>query len=814
MSEQTTPVSTASQNEESIDIKALIFEYIIHWPVILTSLVAVLVITYVWLRYQAPVYNINTTVLIKQDDKSKGSGTAGNALMSLQDFGMLSMANNFDNEVEILTSRTLVKKVVNALRLNISYHEPQFFSYAKDHYKTSPVLVYMTPEEAERLTAPVDLELSLTPDGKVSVEATFEVDKEEQTDSREFDTLPALFITPVGTISLMANSDTLSARVDEPRTIHAQIVSPDAAARSCRLNLSGTPTSKTTTIVSLDYKDDDVQRGTDFLNALVGLYNDDANNDKNEVASKTAEFIDERIAIINRELGTTEGELAAYKQQAGLTDLSTDAKLALEGNSSYKEKQAENTTQIRLIEFLKSYINDPANASEVLPTNVGLSDQGLSTLIEQYNQMLIERKRLLRISSETNPAVINLDVSIEAMRKNVITSVNSVERGLHITQANLDREAKKYESRISDAPQQERELLGITRQQEIKANLYLLLLQKREENAITLAATANNGRIIEEPQAGLAPVSPRKMLILLVAFVVGVALPVGFLYLLNLLRFKIESRADVEKITTVPIVGDIPETVQEGGNPIVLRENRNDLMEEVFRNVRTNLQFLMRGGQKVILFTSTTPGEGKSFTAGNIAASFAFMGKKVVVVGLDIRKPGLNKVFRLSHKENGITRYLSDPEHTDLYSLCQPTDVSPNLFVLPGGTVPPNPTELVARPSLDKAITLLKERFDYVILDTAPIGIVTDTQLIARVADICVYVCRADYTHKSDYAFINDLQQSGKLSGLCTLINGIDMNKRRNGYYYGYGKYGKYGRYGYGKKYGYGYGYGYGKDRK
>ncbi len=811
MSEQTNPVSSTPQNEENVDIKALIFEYLIHWRVILLCLIAVLALTYVWLRYQSPVYNVNTTVLIKQEDNNKSAGNAANAMMAIQDIGMLSMANNFDNEVEIITSRTLVKKVVNALKLNIRYSESQFFSYPIDHYGTSPVQVYMTPEEADRLTDPVEMELTLTPDGKVSVEGTFVVDEEEQKASQEFNALPALFITPVGAISLTANSDTLLAHIDETRTIEATIISPSAAARACRENLSGTPTSKTTTIVSLNYKDGNIQRGTDFLNTLVGLYNDDANDDKNEVASKTAEFIDERIAIINSELGTTEGELASYKQRAGLTDLSTDAKLALEGSSSYQEKQAENTTQIRLIESLKSYINDPANRNEVLPSNIGLADQGLSGLIEQYNQMLIERKRLLRISSETNPAVVNLDVSIEAMRNNVITSVNSVERGLHITQANLDREARKYENRISDAPQQERELLSITRQQEIKANLYLLLLQKREENAITLAATANNGRIIEEPQAGINPIAPRKMLILLAAFVIGVALPVGILYLINLLRFKIESRADVEKITTVPVVGDIPQTEQKDGNPIVLHENRNDLMEEVFRSVRTNLQYMMRPGQKVILFTSTTPGEGKSFTAGNIAASFAFMGKKVVVVGLDIRKPGLNKVFRLSHKEDGITRYLADPEHTDLFSLCQSTDVSSNLFVLPGGAVPPNPTELVARPSLDQAIALLKERFDYVILDTAPIGIVTDTQLIARVADISVYVCRADYTHKSDYAFINDLQQSGKLSGLCTLINGINMNKRRNGYYYGYGKYGSYGRYGYGKKYGYGYGYGYGK---
>lgn len=235
-------------------------------------------------------------------------------------------------------------------------------------------------------------------------------------------------------------------------------------------------------------------------------------------------------------------------------------------------------------------------------------------------------------------------------------------------------------------------------------------------------------------------------------------------------------------------------------------------MEEVFRAVRTNIQYMLTEGQKVILFTSTTSGEGKSFNAGNLACSFAFMGKKVVIVGLDIRKPGLNKVFHLSHREAGISQYLADPEHTDLRNLCQVSTISENLYILPGGSIPPNPTELVARKSLDTAIEILKQHFDYVILDTAPIGMVTDTQLVARVADLSVYVCRSNYTAKSEFKLINELKQENKLPHPCILLNGIDMSKRTTGSYYGYGKYGKYGRYGYGKKYGYGYGYGYGKE--
>lgn len=794
-----------AEDEKPTDYKAILFEYLMYWPWFVVCLILCLIGAWGYLRYQTPVYNVNATVLIKQDEKGKGS--ASSPIATMQDMGMLTMASNFDNEMEILRSRTLIKKVVNTLGLNIRYAEPRSFGYARPLYKTdTPIKVWMTPEEADRLEAPLNLRLDSMPDGKVKASAYYLQHGEEAATDKTFDRLPGVLVTPVGTLTLNAKDST---GIREERTIQVQIISPTTAAKMCQGNLSAEPTSKQTTIVKLNYNDSHVGRGLDFLTTLVALYNADANDDKNEVASRTAEFIDERISIINHELGTTENELASYKQKAGLTDLTSDAQLALQGNAEYEQKRAENATQLRLVGFLKEYIERPENRMEIIPANIGVSDNGLSTLIGQYNEMLTERKRLLRTSSESNPAVVNLDTSLEANRKNILTSVASVLKGLEITRNDLNREATQFANKISNAPQQEKELLSISRQQEIKASLYLMLLQKREENAITLAATANNGRMVEEPLAG-GMVGPNGKMFYLIALILGLGLPVAVIYLRNLLRFKIESRADVEKITDVPVVGDIPLTDTEG-HPIVVQENRNGLMEEVFRSVRTNVQYMLGEGQKVILFTSTTSGEGKSFNAGNLACSFAFMGKKVVIVGLDIRKPGLNKVFEISHKERGITQYLADPKQTDLLSLCQPSAISPNLFILPGGTVPPNPTELVARKSLDHALEILKEHFDYVLLDTAPIGMVTDTQLIARVADLSVYVCRADYTHKSDYELINDLKRENKLSNLCTLINGINMNQRKNGYYYGYGKYGKYGKYGYGKKYGYGYGYGYGK---
>ena len=548
-----------------------------------------------------------------------------------------------------------------------------------------------------------------------------------------------------------------------------------------------------------------MQCGQDFINQLLEMYNRNTNNDKNEIAQKTAEFIDERISIISKELGSTEADLETFKRDAGITDLTSEAQIALAGNAEYEKKSVENRTQISLVNDLRKYLK--GNEYEVLPSNVGLQDAALIGAIERYNEMLVERKRLLRTSTENNPTIVNLDTSIRAMKANVQATLEGTLQGLMITKSNLDREASRYSRRISNAPGQERAYVSIARQQEIKAGLYLMLLQKREENAIALAATANNAKIIDEAIADDTPVSPKRSMIYLIALVLGVGIPVGIIYLIELTKFKIEGRADVEKLTSVPIIGDIPLTDEKNdkNGSIAVFENKNNLMSETFRNIRTNLQFMLDNDQKVILVTSTVSGEGKSFVSANLAISLSLLGKKVVIVGLDIRKPGLNKVFHLSNKEKGITQFLSNPE-TDLMELVQPSDINKNLFILPGGSVPPNPTELLARNGLDKAIEILKQNFDYVIMDTAPIGMVTDTLLVGRVADLSVYVCRADYTHKAEYTLINELAIEKKLSKLCTVINGVDLKKRKYGYYYGYGKYGKY--YGYGKRYGYGYGYG------
>lgn len=808
MSEQNNSQFIDKTSEEGFDFHALIYKFFVYWPWFIVCMLVCTVCMFVYLRFQTPVYNISSAVLIKEQDKRGG---ANNPLMAIQDLGMMSLTNSFDNEVEILKSRTLAKKVVSDLGLYISHSLHRPFGYNIPLYKNSPVQVYMTPEEAEKLPSGVQMKMEYAGANNLTVHIKYiSKNREEIEYETSFTELPAAYPTEIGVFTFTPDT---TITIDKPVTLMVSVVSPQVCANSYCRDLSVSPTSKTTTIAAINLKNTVKQRGVDYIYHLVKVYNQDANDEKNEVAQKTAEFIEERISIINAELGSAEDELASFKQRSGLTDLASDAQIALKENSHYAQQLTLNATQINLVQDLQSYINKPENANEVIPTNVGLEDRGLNELISNYNTLIVERKRLLRTSSEKNPAVINLNSGIEAMRINVQTSVTSVLRGLQITQKNLEREASKFEGRITEAPKYEKEFMTIQRQQEIKASLYIMLLQKREENALTLAATASNGRIIETPQAGRVPVAPNKMMFMLVALVLGVAIPVGFIYLLELLKYKIENRNDVEKLTSVPVIGEIP--IHKGGDArkgtgaIVVRENRNNIMEETFRALRTNLLFMLEKGQKVILFSSTQPTEGKSFVASNLALSLAYLGKKVIVVGLDIRKPGLNKVFGLPSQGKGITSYLSDPENVDLFDMIQHSSLSHNLDILVGGVVPPNPTELVARPILDQAIEILKEHYDYIILDTAPIAMVTDTAIIGRVADMCVYVCRTDVTPKEAFRYINVLQQNKTFPKLATVVNGIDMNLRKNNYGYGYGR-----KYGYGYGFGYGYGYGFDSSKK
>lgn len=774
--EQNIPVNN-EQDELTIDYRALLQKCLKHWRWFAASVLACLIIAFIYLRYTAPVYNVTAGVLIQQKN-SKGSlgGLSGGALGMLSGFGGISFSSSFDNELEIMQSRTLLKKVVTDLGLYISTAQQRITGYDIPLYKTSPIQVYLSPEEATVLKSGIKVSTTYTPEGKLTAHIEYVQEEEEQEIEKTFDKLPATFSTPVGVLSFTKNDSLLTEmRKKESRNIRliTYINSPIETAKAYKesLTIEG---GKKTTIAQVSLQDNDKQRAIDFINYLVICYNQDVLDEKSKVVLKTSDFIRERMEVVNQELSTTESEIADFKQKSGLTDISADAQLLLQESAKYEQLRVENETQIRLVEFLRDYIQNPAHADEVIPANVGLKEEKLTAAIDEYNSLLAERRRLLRTSSESNPAVINLNDGIQTLQKSIQTTVASTLKGLQIAQNDLERQMRQFTDRISSAPQQEREYINLARQQEIKSRLYLVLLQQREENILSLGLTTDTGRIVEETLADKYPVSPKKKMVALAALFLGLCIPAGVIFLRDSMGSKVEKGADIKGLTSVPFLTELPHNQQNQKGHLAVRENQNGPMEEAFRTLRTQLLFQLDTTDKVILFTSAQGNEGTTFVASHTAASLAFLGKKVVVVDMNLRRPGLPQYFSLSTDDKGMTDYLNNPKQVRLLDLVQPSAVHANLDVLPGGALATNSTELVGQEAFADAIRQLKEKYDYVILDTAPLPLVTDTVLIGRTADSCVFVCRAGVTPKSACDYLNTLSREQKFPKLAVLLNDVE----------------------------------------
>lgn len=801
-------INKLEEEEGGFDFKIILMKLIIYWKWFVVSIVLCLLCAFVYLRYATPVYRIQATVMINDEKK----GSFQNQMMAMQDFGFVGTTGGVDNEIEILRSKSMIKQAIVDMGMFVQYQLGGRIA-KRVIYGNYPIEVQISDDDLANLTRSFLLEISHPDSTKYKIEYAYKDLSGEMVEfEKTISGFPYVLESPVGQLILSRGEMPMA----PGQTLYVSIVPPIKMAKSCLANLSIAPTSKTTSVAHISYLDVNKKRGTDFVNSLVAAYNRENNNDKNVVALKTEEFIKERLDIVAAELDATEMEMAQYKKNSGLTTVVGDAQKILEANSEYEKKNVEITTQLKLVTYLRDYVNDPANHLQAIPGNVGLADASLTSLIAKYNEGVVERNRLLRTASESNPTVVDMTMSVELLSKTIRTSVESLYESLSIQKKEVEGQTAKFGSKIGDAPTQEKILMGYERQQEVKSGLYLMLLQKREENSIALAATADNAKIIDAALANDYPVSPKSSMILLVALVLGCAIPVAIIYIMELLRYKIEGRNDLEKLTKVPVLGDVAVShdLKKGQRGIVVRENDNDIMAETFRSIRTNLQFVLDGPEKkVIQFTSTTSGEGKTFISSNLAMSLALLGKKVILLGLDIRKPRLAEMFGFANRTKGITAFLAgDPDEKELlFDQIIPSGVNENLDILPAGIVPPNPAELLSKKNLDNAISFLKEKYDYVLLDTAPVGLVTDTLIIARVADASVYVCRADYTAKNDLNLVNSLYAENKLKNMSIVLNGVDMAKRKYGYYYGYGGNGKYGRYGYGKYGHYGH-YGYGNE--
>lgn len=790
--------------QSSFNFQKLYTIFILNWKWFVLSIIICLGCSYLYLRYKSPVYATSAKLLIKDDSNNK-SASAKDAISGMVDFGIISSNYGVDNEIEILNTRTLAAEAVRDLKLYTSYWKK---GRVKNVilYKNQPINVDVDAAHLEKLNAPISMSIERD-ENKYIVKGKYYVSVDETTVEGPFKFektlagIPATIMTKAGTLFFTSGKT----RMKDGDVMKVVIVSPMMMAAQYSSALSLEQTSKTSTTLNMQLNDKNIQRGIDYLRQLVICYNRQANEDKNEIAIRTEAFVNDRLEKINSELNSTEGQLENYKKRNRLVELKVDAKESVTNLSSYEQKLNEAATQISLINSLIQFAERPGNKYQVLPSNIGLRDEASISLINDYNKVALERNRLLRTASESSPVVEELTSQLKDMNSSIRMALSQAKRNLEIQRNAVASQYGQYNQEVSRTPEQERILTQIGRQQEVKSGLYLMLLQKREENSISLAATADKGKLVELPQY-VGKVSPKTNIILLLGLILGIAIPSLVLYLLQFFCYRIEGHDDVESLTDIPIIADVAvaNDAAKTRADIVVHENENNQMEEIFRSMRTNLQFMMKPEDKVVMFTSSTSGEGKTFNAANLAISFALLGKKVVLVGLDIRKPRLAELFEIDNHHTGITKLLvkDDPTWNDVQKEILPSEINKNLDLLMAGPIPPNPGEIVTRPSLEKVLNLLKENYDYILVDTAPVGLVTDTLQIGKLVDATVFMCRADYTPKAAFNAINMFKAEKKLKNMAIVINGIDMSKKKYGYYYGVGKYGRYRNYGSYSKYG------------
>ena len=797
--------ATLEQEEKSaIDFQLIYTTLILNWKWFVLSLAVCLGLGYLYLRYATPAYQASTKVLIKDDDDSKRRGSLGSSMIqSAANLGFMSNSNGIDNEIEILSAHDLAQLAVHDMKIYVNYYHKSTF---KDPlvYKEQEVSVDLDLPHLKKLNAPIKIIIEKQ-GTKYHVKGTYHIpidacsfEKEPREFEKTFDRLPATLSTRVGTLTFTPSK---IYKLEDGEVLKAVIVSPEMAAKQYTKNLTVSQTSKTTTIAELVLNDENPQRALDYLNTLLKVYNRQANEDKNEIAYRTEQFINNRLQKINAELGNTEGQLESYKKRNKVIEMKLNATATIANSDTYAQKLQDANTQVELLNELGKYVNEPGNKYQPIPSNVGLTDESSTELINQYNKIALERNNALHAASETSPTVTPLTAQLDALTASIKRAMRQAKLGMEIQRNSIAKQAAEYAGQIGNSPEQERVLTQIGRQQEVKSGLYLMLLEKREENSISLAATADKGKIIDAPSF-IGKVSPKSSIIMLIALVLGLAIPAGILFLIEFFKYKIEGHEDVIKLTQIPVIADIPvasdAAKKEGKADIVVHQNVNNLMEEIFRGLRTNIQFMLKSDEKVMMFTSSTSGEGKTFVASNIGISLALLGKKVIMVGLDIRKPRLAELFQIDNHHNGITNLIVRDHNSweDIQNQILSSGVNSKLDLLMAGPVPPNPGELVTRASLDNIIDQLKDHYDYVILDTAPVGLVNDSLQLGRLANLCVYVCRADYTPKASFGMINGLNAEKKLPNMCLVLNGVDLSKKKHSFYYGVGKYGKYGKYG------------------
>mgnify|MGYP000268031760 CR=1 FL=1 len=768
------------QIEETLSMRNELEKYLYHWKWFVLSVFSALIVAFFYLRYATPKYEVETSLLIKQDDNMMGS-----ELAAFQDMGLLGSGNsNIQNEIQLLKSRTLARSVAKDLNLTTRY-------FRQGRLKESEVYAEKIPIHLqEGLTNSLAKELDTTFYVQFHSASHFDLldaNKTKIHDSLEYN---SSFSIKDRSYSIVQNE--YFSENDFGKEIRIHLKPLEIVVSDLVKEVQVIPVDEVmSTVLVLSTKHAVKKKGIAILNRLVDNYTDDAINDKSAVEQKTSEFISNRLQLIKSELFLVDKLAETYKKDNQLTDIVEESKSFFETVNSSEQALFDATTQLKLVDYMVDYIQSQEKSFELIPVNLGFSDVSISVLTSEYNAVVLERNRLLRNSSASNPLVINLDAQLKSFQQSLTESLRNLKASLQITLRELVRNDNRINDKIANLPTQEREYKNIARQLGIKESLYLYLLQKQEETEISLAVTTANSKVIDRAYASKDPVSPKPKIVYLATILLGLLLPFGFLYVKDLLDTKLHNRRDMERLVTAPILGDIP--INDMDENIVVKEGGRSSTAEAFRLLRTNLDFMLTetdNNCKTIFVTSTISGEGKSFIATNLACTLSLSGKKVALLGMDLRAPKITEYLNVPD-QRGVTNFIKDKD-MQFQDLGFPMPGYKEMDVYISGVIPPNPAELLLHPKVEKLFAQLQAKYDYVVVDTAPVSLVTDTLMISKYADMSIYVSRAGYLDKRLLSVPEMLYNEKRLPNMAMLINASDHER-------GYG-YGVYGAYGYGQQ--------------
>ncbi|WP_128548347.1 GumC family protein [Larkinella soli] len=755
----TTPYVYQQYEDKEPDVRAIIFKYLKNWKWFLVSLVVCLASGYVYLKYQVPLYKVQSSILIKDDKKGLSEETI------MKELDLFAPKKVVENEVEILKSYTLMEKVVNDLELDVSYFRETPVG-EREIYQSSPIRLVVESAGPELYEDGLKIEF-INPKTVRILEKNYPVNQSVN--------------TPVGRLRIFPKA----AIAADSLPVIAHVAPKQEVVQEYLDKLKVDPTSKQSTVLQLSMEEAVPQKGRDILDKLVEQYNDAALEDKNLVASNTLDFIEERLRLISGELATVEKDVEVYKSTQGITDISTESQIFLQSVQQNDAELTKVNIQITALEDVERFIRSKSGERGATPATLGLSDPTLLGLIGKVTELELQRDNLARTTSENNPLLSSLDDQIRATKGNIRDNIQTMKRILMGTRGKLMADNNKYESMIRTVPRKERDLLNITRQQAIKNNLYTYLLAKREETALSYASTVADSRTIDRARSSNEPVKPKKALVFLLFGAFGFLLPIGAFAVRDMMNDRIGQRSDVEALTQTPIIGEI--AYAKHSFPLVVTSRSRSIVAEQVRALRTNLQFLRSNNECLaVLFTSSISGEGKSFISLNLGASLALIDRPTIILEMDLRRPKLHAMLGVDGSV-GISNFLIG--QTTLDEIIQPVPGMPNYFILPSGPVPPNPAELLVSDKLDEMFRQLRERFEFIIVDSPPIGLVTDAQIIADKTDATLFVVRHDVTPKPHVRMVESMYKEQKFRKLSLILNSINQGQ------------------GYGYNYGYGYGY-------